>query len=91
MPPRAAWFRGRDAVEVFLHRGPFAPGLRWRLVQTTAGRPAGVRHLSVGRAGRWAAQRSTSSRSPPTARIAEVIAFLDAAAVRRFGLPDELR
>ena len=90
MPPRAAWFRGQEAVEAFLHRGPFAPGLRWRLVQTTAGaQPAFGTYLWDGR--RWAAHAIDVLTLGPDGRIAEVIAFLDAAAFRRFGLPDELR
>ena len=89
MPPRAAWFRGREALEPFLHRGPFAPGRRWRLVETSAGaQPAFGTYLWNGE--RWEAHAIDVLTLSPDGRVAEVIAFIDAAAFRHFGLPDEL-
>ena len=89
MPPRPTWFRGREAVGAFLHRAPFAPGRRWRLVETSAGaQPAFGTYLWDGR--RWAAHAIDVLTLGPDGLITDVTAFIDAAAFRRFGLPDEL-
>jgi RNA polymerase sigma-70 factor (ECF subfamily) len=89
MPPRAAWFQGREAVEPFLHRGPFSPGRRWRLVRTSAGaQPAFGTYLWDGR--RWAAHGIDVLSFTPEGRIAEVVAFLAPPPFERFGLPAEL-
>jgi RNA polymerase sigma-70 factor (ECF subfamily) len=89
MPPRAAWFRGREAVEPFLHRGPFSSGRRWRLVETSAGaQMAFGTYLWDGQ--RWMAHGIDVLTLGPDGRIAEVVAFLDASPFARFGLPGEL-
>ena len=36
MPPRPSWFRGRDAIRLFLTSRPFADGRRYRAVATRA-------------------------------------------------------
>ena len=89
MPPRATWFRGREAVGAFLRRAPFAPGQRWRLVVTSAGaQPAFGTYQWQGQ--RWAAHAIDVLTLGPDGLITEVTAFLDASAFHRFGLPDEL-
>ena len=89
MPPRAAWFRGREAIGAFLARAPFALGRRWRLVETSAGgQPAFGTYLWDGQ--RWAAHAIDVLTLSEDGRIDEVIAFIDASVFGRFGLPDEL-
>ncbi|MGA9857690.1 MAG: sigma-70 family RNA polymerase sigma factor [Solirubrobacteraceae bacterium] len=36
MPPRPTWFRGRDAIEVFMRSVVLAPEVRWRLRRVSA-------------------------------------------------------
>jgi RNA polymerase sigma-70 factor, ECF subfamily len=36
MPPWPGWYSGRDAVALFLHAVPLAPGTRWRMTPTHA-------------------------------------------------------
>jgi RNA polymerase sigma-70 factor, ECF subfamily len=36
MPPMPLWFRGRDAIELFISRGPASGEIRWRHVPTRA-------------------------------------------------------
>jgi hypothetical protein len=47
MPSRPSWYLERDAIATFLRGWPLAPGRRWRLLPTSAGR----RRVHVGRNG----------------------------------------
>jgi RNA polymerase sigma-70 factor (ECF subfamily) len=90
MPPIPSWYRGHDAIAVFLARNPLAGHLRWRHARTTAnGQPA------VG-AYTWDDERGAYV---PTVldvltirgdRIAAITAFLTPEIFPRFGLPPEL-
>ena len=90
MPPRATWFRGREAVRAFLHRARSRPGTAggWSRRAPARRRPSAPT-CGTGSAGR--PMRSTSSRSRADGLISDVTAFMDATAFPRFGLPDELR
>jgi RNA polymerase sigma-70 factor (ECF subfamily) len=89
MPPRATWYRGREAIGAFLHRAPLAPDRRWRLVLTSAGgQPAFATYLWVEQ--RWRAHAIDVLTLDREGLISDVTAFIDAETVRRFGVPDEL-
>jgi RNA polymerase sigma-70 factor (ECF subfamily) len=104
MPPIPTWYRGRDAVAVFLAewafarygadqarvRG-FAGERRARLVPTTAsGQVAfGAYHWDPGE-GRYrpVALQVLTLRGP---KVQEIDGFVDPAMFERFGLPERLR
>jgi RNA polymerase sigma-70 factor, ECF subfamily len=90
MPPRATWYRGRDAVAAFLRRFPMAPGTRWRVVGAGANGQLGFGFYL------WSAERrdfvahSVTVVALDGARIAEITAYLTPEVFGRFGLPDHL-
>ena len=91
MPPRATWFRGREAVGAFLARTPHAPVSQWRVLPTSAGgQPAFATYTRDADGRRWEAHAIDVLTLGPDGLIAEVTAFLDAGLVRRFGLPGEI-
>jgi RNA polymerase sigma-70 factor (ECF subfamily) len=88
MPPRPAWFRGREAVGTFLAGWPLHRGGRWRVVPTHAnGQLAFAYYLDDEGRGTFAAYGITVV-TLDGAEIAEMTAFLDAELIPRFGLPD---
>jgi len=42
MPPLASWYRGQEAIAVFLERGPLSGGWRWRHLPARASGQAAV-------------------------------------------------
>ena len=97
MPPMATWYRGRDAVEVFLREWAFSGRVygaegnrRVRVVQASANGQAAIGTYS------WDAEKG--SHLPTVlqvltlrgALIDEVTGFVTPEVFRRFGLPDEL-
>jgi RNA polymerase sigma-70 factor (ECF subfamily) len=91
MPPRPTWYRGREAIGVFLRGWPFAAGARWRLVPTRAnGQPAfGEYSWDDGRGAFL--PHAVTVLTLGAEGIAEITAFLGTEAFERFGLPDEVR
>jgi RNA polymerase sigma-70 factor (ECF subfamily) len=90
MPPRPTWYRGHDAISVFLAAHPMAASERWRLVPVAAnGQPAFAMY-GLEADGRWLAHAIQVIALDAHARISEMIAFLEPAYFRHFGLPDEL-
>jgi RNA polymerase sigma-70 factor, ECF subfamily len=90
MPPIPDWYRGRDAIAVFLASRPMSAAERWRLVPTSAnGQPA---FATYGREadGRWYAHGIQIITVDSQGAIAAVTGFLDPEAFRHFGLPHEL-
>jgi RNA polymerase sigma-70 factor, ECF subfamily len=98
MPPMATWFRGRDAVRVFLAEWAFAqtwaedrfvPGDRnVRLVRTSAsGQPAFASYRWDGEAFRPMALQVLTLRD---GRIDEIAGFVSPGLFGAFGLPEAL-
>jgi RNA polymerase sigma-70 factor (ECF subfamily) len=87
MPPRASWFRGREAVATFLRGWPLAPGARWRLVPTSAnGQPAVGEYLWDRDSERFVAHAITVLTLDGS-RIADITGFIGDEGFERFGLP----
>ena len=81
--PRSGGRRGVPAASAV------RAGRRWRLVLTSAGaQPAFGTYLWNGE--RWEAHAIDVLTLGPDGLISDITAFIDAAAFRRFGLPDEL-
>jgi RNA polymerase sigma-70 factor (ECF subfamily) len=87
MPPLAEWFRGREVIGPFLAAHPLVPGNRWRLVPTWAnGQPAFAEYRYDSELGRFTGH-SILVLTLDGDRIAEMMVFMAAGAVERFGLP----
>jgi RNA polymerase sigma-70 factor, ECF subfamily len=91
MPPLATWYRGREAIAVFLEAMPLRRGRRWRLVPVRANG-----QLAFGEY-RWDEKRETFIGHGISVltlddreRITDFTAFLDPELIPRFGLPEEL-
>jgi RNA polymerase sigma-70 factor (ECF subfamily) len=90
MPPRPTWYRGHEAITAFLAAHPMGPSERWRLVAIGAnGQPAFAMY-GLEDDGSWRAHAIQAITLGSDGRIAELIAYLEPAAFRHFGLPDEL-
>lgn len=88
MPPTPVWYRGHEAIEAFLHGGPFT--VRWRHLATRAnGQIAVAGYIWSEERARFVAYVLDVLTFRGT-RIAAVTAFLDPEILGRFGLPDEL-
>jgi RNA polymerase sigma-70 factor, ECF subfamily len=94
MPPIREWYAGRPAVLAALGASwdPRAPGYvgRFRMVGTVAnGQPAAAAYTRVGDVGAYR-PFALGVLGVRDGRIAEIVAFHDAALFARFGLPAEL-
>jgi RNA polymerase sigma-70 factor (ECF subfamily) len=90
MPPTPTWYRGREAIATFYAEWALSGELSWRHVPARAnGQPAVACYA-------WDASKETyvarvlDVLTLRGARIAEITAFADPDAFRRFGLPGEL-
>jgi RNA polymerase sigma-70 factor, ECF subfamily len=91
MPPRPTWYSGREAVGAFLARNPLSAGKRWRLQSTRANGQIAFAHYGWAPArGAFVAHAIQIVAFEESGRIGEITAILGAAALRPFGLPDEL-
>lgn len=86
MPPRAAWYQGRDAIGDFIVTGPLA--VSWRLVPIIANGQIAFGCYTPDGTG-WAAH-SIDVLTLRDDRIAHLTAFLQPALLRRFSLPERL-
>ncbi|HZO59583.1 MAG TPA: sigma-70 family RNA polymerase sigma factor [Solirubrobacterales bacterium] len=88
MPPLPNWYRGREAITGFLHKGPFT--VRWRHLPAHANGQQAVGCYT------WDEDRGVYTAFALDVlrlrgeKIAEVNAFLDGSIFERFGLPSEL-
>ena len=90
MPPRATWFRGREAVVQFLGSVPMGQGYRWRMIPIRAnGQLAFGHYIWREKRGAFAAD-AIDVLTLDGDRIAEIDLFRDPEAFARFGLPEEL-
>jgi RNA polymerase sigma-70 factor (ECF subfamily) len=88
MPPVALWYRGRDAIAIFLAK--WALKERWRLVSTRAnGQPAFGTYSWDAKRRRYVAT-GVDVLTLRGAQVEAVTAFVTPEVVRHFGLPDEL-
>jgi RNA polymerase sigma-70 factor (ECF subfamily) len=88
MPPRPEWFAGYEASVAFLRRTPMREGNRWRVLPMTAsGQPAFAKYLWDGQGFAFHSLNVLTLRG---GRVTDLMAFLDAEAFARFGLPDRL-
>jgi RNA polymerase sigma-70 factor (ECF subfamily) len=88
MPPRPAWFRGREAVAAFLERGPFSERAQWRLIPARANGQPAFGHYA--REGDRYVPHGVNVIALRGTRIAEITAFLTPELIARFGLPATL-
>jgi RNA polymerase sigma-70 factor, ECF subfamily len=91
MPPLPSWYRGRDAVAVFLRGAPLTGAKRWRLIPVRAnGQLAFGKYI-------WDEEmhafipHGVNVLTLRGAQIEEITAFLNPGAFRQFGLADSLR
>jgi RNA polymerase sigma-70 factor, ECF subfamily len=90
MPPRPTWYRGRDAIAIFLREVVLAAGTRWRLVPTSAnGQLALAEYRWNQKSSRFVAE-AVSVLSMADALIADITAFRLPDLFAAFGLPEEL-
>lgn len=84
MPPMGVWYAGRDSIQRALRNFVFMPGVKWKLIQTSAnGNPAfGIYRIEGD------SYQAFGLLLPIFAseQIAEVTAFLSPQLVERFGL-----
>jgi RNA polymerase sigma-70 factor, ECF subfamily len=91
MPPLPSWYRGREAVAVFLRGVPLGGAKRWRLIPARAnGQLAFGKYI-------WDEERhafmphGVNVLTLRGTQIEEITAFLTPDAFRQFGLADALR
>ncbi len=90
MPPLPSWYRGRDAVAVFLRGSPLAGVKRWRLIPARAnGQLAFGKYVWDGEMQAFV-PHGVNVLTLRGAQIEEITAFLTPDAFRRFGLPETL-
>jgi RNA polymerase sigma-70 factor, ECF subfamily len=91
MPPVPTWYRGREAVTVFLESVVFTSEDRWRLVPARAnGQLAFGKYLRDDERETFA-PHSISVLTLGPEGIAEITTFLDPELLPSFGLPDEIK
>ena len=90
MPPRPTWYRGRDAIAIFLRGVVLTAGTRWRLVPTRAnGQLALAEYRWNQNSNRFVAE-AVSVLTMADALIADITAFRLPDLFAAFGLPEEL-
>jgi RNA polymerase sigma-70 factor (ECF subfamily) len=91
MPPLRTWYRGREAIGVFLAGWPLAADRRWRLLPAAAnGQLAFGTYVRRPATPSYRADAVDVLTLDARGRIEAVTAFVDSAVFRRFGLPDQL-
>ena len=88
MPPLTCWFRGHDAIEDFLHRGPFT--VEWRHRVTRANGQVAVAGYVLNEETGGYESFVIDVLTFRGNRIAEVNAFLDREIFAGFGLPERV-
>jgi RNA polymerase sigma-70 factor (ECF subfamily) len=87
MPPIPTWYRGREAIADFLRGWPLSGEERFRMIATRAnGQPAAAHYLWNADDGVYKAH-GISVLGLRGDRIVEVMSFLEAGVLERFGLP----
>jgi RNA polymerase sigma-70 factor (ECF subfamily) len=90
MPPRPTWYRGRDAIEIFLRDVVLAAGTRWRLVPTSANGQLALAEYSWNKTSNRFVAEAVSVLTMTDALIADITAFRLPDLFAAFGLPEEL-
>lgn len=90
MPPRPAWFRGRDSVETFLRTIALAPGVRWRLRQVVANGQLAFGEYRWNETTAHFVAEAVTVLTLADALIADITAFRGPALFAHFGLSELL-
>jgi RNA polymerase sigma-70 factor (ECF subfamily) len=90
MPPRPTWYRGRDAIAIFLRDVVLAPGTRWKLVLTSASGQLALAEYRWNQTSNRFVAEALSVLTMTDALIADITAFRRPDLFAAFGLPDEL-
>jgi RNA polymerase sigma-70 factor (ECF subfamily) len=90
MPPLSTWYRGRDAVEKFLHAVALAPGIRWRLLPVSANGQLAFGEYRWDETTRRFVGRALLVLTIADGLIADITAFGSPQLLTRFGLPEQL-
>ncbi len=90
MPPQPTWFRGREAVKIFLRAGPLAPGIRWRLLPVTANGQIAFGEYRWNPTTRRFAGHAVTVLTIADALISDISAFRAPELFARFGLVEQL-
>ena len=90
MPPLPTWYHGRDAVALFLSRGPMAEATRWRLIPTRANGQLAFALYAWDDQTQTFKPRAVDVLTLRGTQIQEITAFLTPSAVRNFDLPATL-
>jgi RNA polymerase sigma-70 factor (ECF subfamily) len=86
MPPNATWFRGRDAIAIFLRAIPLDGTKRWRLLPTSANGQVAMGGYRLDRSGAYVPY-TLNVLGLRGDRVVDVTAFRDPSLLARFGLP----
>jgi RNA polymerase sigma-70 factor, ECF subfamily len=90
MPPQLTWYRGREAVALFLRTVPLAAGMRWRLVPVGANGQLAFGEYRWNETARRFVGRSIMVLTLADALIVDLTAFGSPALLAHFGLPQQL-
>jgi RNA polymerase sigma-70 factor (ECF subfamily) len=90
MPPRPSWYRGREAVAIFLGTYPLAGRRRWHRVPVRANGQLAFAVYGMDAAGNKRAHGIEVLTVDAGAHIAGITSFLTPDAFARFGLPNTL-
>jgi RNA polymerase sigma-70 factor (ECF subfamily) len=90
MPPRASWYRGRDAVASFLARAPLDGSIGWRCTPTRANGQLAFAHYRVDLRDGTISPYGLTIVTLRGAQIEALTAFLMPELFARFGLPATL-
>jgi RNA polymerase sigma-70 factor (ECF subfamily) len=90
MPPQPTWYRGRDAVELFLRSVALARGVRWRLLPVRASGQLAFGEYGWDETTGHFVGRSVMVLTLSGGLISDLTAFGDPKLLARFGLPEHL-
>jgi RNA polymerase sigma-70 factor (ECF subfamily) len=90
MPPRPTWYRGRDAIAIFLRDVVLAAGTRWRLVPTSANGQLALAEYRWNQTSNRFVAEAVSVLTMADTLIADITAFRLPDLFVAFGLPEEL-
>jgi RNA polymerase sigma-70 factor (ECF subfamily) len=90
MPPLPTWYRGRDAVEIFLRSVALAAGIRWRLRPVSANGQLAFGEYRWNECNRHFVAEAVTVLTLANALIADITAFRGPGLFAQFGLPELL-
>jgi RNA polymerase sigma-70 factor (ECF subfamily) len=90
MPPLPNWYRGRDAIAIFLRAVALAPGTRWRLLPVTAGGQIAFGEYRWNETAERFIAEAVTVLTIADALVADITAFRGPGLFAQFGLPERL-